>query len=357
MKTIKELETTIDQLSIEGNAPIQYDEEALLSAFNEDNHHKSVGTTILSVVGGIMVSLFSLLFIAMTNIYDSSTALIVLGAILFAGTIYLSRKITSIFYDTISVCTLMISAILIIVGLSLILKTENAINGIFLILSLISLIANKKYILSFISLIAFNASIIFFIINNNWFDAYYFQVTAIALLLYYISYKEGTIITKSKELSLRYSPIHTGLMICLVVGLYFARLYTYDFNITFLHLIPNITFLILIFLQIPYLLTQFDIQEKKAKGWVYVITTIALLTMANYAPMTGSLFLLLISFRFNHKIGITLAIISFVFYTINYYYSISLTLFTKSMLMMLTGIVFIGIFLITNKKWSTHESK
>src|SRR5690606_41366096 len=61
--------------------PLQFDEEAIVSAYQKDNGNQSLSIKILSIFGGILASLAFLGFLFIAGLYNSDVGLLVFGGI------------------------------------------------------------------------------------------------------------------------------------------------------------------------------------------------------------------------------------------------------------------------------------
>ena len=100
---------------------------------------------------------------------------------------------------------------------------------------------------------------------------------------------------------------------------------------------------------------RIEIEALKDKILIYALTSLVLIPLL-FAPfILGVIVLILISFLVNYKTGLVIGILSIVYFISRYYYDLDFTLLTKSILLFVSGIIFLLLYILTNKKLNTHE--
>ncbi|WP_417936263.1 DUF4401 domain-containing protein [Flagellimonas ochracea] len=70
-----------------------------------------------------------------------------------------------------------------------------------------------------------------------------------------------------------------------------------------------------------------------------------------FAPgISGSLLIVLLCFKVNYKTGFIIGIISLIYSIGQYYYDLSFTLLTKSIILFLSGVLLLVFYMVFNKK-------
>ena len=342
--------------------PFKLDEEAIFAAYQKDNGNQSLPIKILSVFGGILVSLAFLGFLFIEGLYNSDVALLVFGGIFIAGSIWINKKYNKIIIDTISVSSFIIGFILLGFGCGKLNIYENIINIIFIIIALGSLSIVQNYILSFVSVLIINGSILTLIIANKGYDLIHIYVSALALTMTYIFLKEAKIITTNLVLSKLYNPVKTGLVFSFLSGLVFLGkkgiLFVFPDYIwpssNYIWLSSIVIISVIIYL-ISTLFDFFNLTVTQHKIGIYIFTVFALLPTALSPAVSGAILIMLLSFLVNYKTGLVLGVISFIYFISQYYYDLNFTLLTKSILLFSTGVLFIAFYLFTYKKLTANE--
>jgi len=95
-----------------------------------------------------------------------------------------------------------------------------------------------------------------------------------------------------------------------------------------------------------------NITKIQHKILICTLTVLALLPTAFSPAISGAILIMLLSFFVNYKTGFVLSIAAFIYFISQYYYDLSFTLLTKSILLFASGVLFIVLYLFTHKKLS-----
>ena len=351
-ENIKEL---LDYLQTTENKELQFDEQAIVTAYQKNNDDQSLAIKILSVFGGLLASFAFLGFLSISGLYNSGLYLLVLGTLCIAGAIWINKKYDKIIIDTISVSLFIIGFILFGFGLEKSQMTVNTITIIFMVIALFSLSIVQNYILSFVSVLIINGSILTLIITNKGYNLIHIYDSSLALILTYFFLKEAKIITVSKAMSKLYNPIRIGLVFSFLAGLLILG------KKGILPVSPDYIWLssVIIISAIIYLLSNLldilDITKKQHKICIYVFCVILLLPTSLSPAISGAILAILLSFLVNYKTGSIFGVIAFIYFISQYYYDLNFTLLTKSILLFSSGVLFIVLYLFTHKKLTSNE--
>jgi len=355
MKDKDDIKILLDNFQKLENRPIQYDEDAIVSAYQKDNEGQSLPIKILSIFGGILASLAFLGFLMITGLYNSGVGLLVTGGLLIAGSILSIKVNDSIIIDTLRVSSYIIGFTLIGFGCEQLKLDENIISIIFIIIALSSLIITQNYILSFVSVIIINGSILALVLRNNAFNFIPIYISILALVMTYFFLKEANIITKSKVLSELYNPVKTGLIFSFLIALVFlGKKGIVTISLGYILYSSGILILAIVYL-ISILFNVLDVTQTREKINIYIFTILTLLPTALSPAISGAILVILLSFYVNYKTGFVLGIISFSYFIFQYYYDLNFTLLTKSILLFSSGLIFIALYLFSSKKLIVNE--
>lgn len=355
MKNKDDIKVLLDYFQNTEDNPLQFDEEAIASAYQKGNGNQSLSIKILSVFGGILASLAFLEFLFIARLFNSDIGLLVFGGIFIAGSIWLNKKYDKIIIDTVSVSSFIIGCALIGFGCGHLKIDENIISIAFIFIAFGSLSIVQNYMLSFVSVLIINGSILTLIIWNKGYDFIHIYVSSLALAMTYFFLKEATIITNSKALSKLYNPVRTGLIFSFLSGLVFlGKKGILPVSPDYIWLSSVIIISVIVYL-ISILFNILNITETRHKISIYIFTVLALLPTAFSPAISGAILIILLSFFINYKTGLVLGIISFIYFISQYYYDLNFTLLTKSILLFSTGVLFIALYLFTYKKLTANE--
>lgn len=355
MKTKEDIIALLDFFQASEDKPINFDEEAIVSAYHKDSESQSLAIKVLSVFGGVLASLAFLGFLFLAGLYNSDIALLIFGAIFILGSILLNKKNDKIIIDTVSVSSYIIGFILIGFGCVQLKVSTNIISISFILIALASLSLIQKYILSFVSVLIINGSIIALILSYKGYDFIPIYVSALALSLTYIFLKEAKIITTKNALYKLYYPVKIGLIFSFLSGLsLLSKMSIAPISPVLIWFTFIVLMLVIIYL-ISTLFKIFNITDTKQKISIYIFIVLVMLPTALSPAISGSILIILLSFMVNYRLGLVLGIISFIYFVSQYYYDLNYTLLTKSILLFSTGVLFITLYLFTHKRLTPNE--
>lgn len=355
MRTRENIKEILDDFQTKEQKTLDFDEEAIVAAYQKDNDHQSLTIKILSIFGGIMASLAFLGFLYLAGLFNSNISMLLFGIICIIGAVVINKKYDKIIFDTVSVSIFIIGFILFGFGLSEIKVNENIVIILFIIIALSTLVVAQNYILSFISVLIICGSVLWLIILNNGNDLIHIYVSSIALILTYFFLKEAKIISTSKAFSKLYNPIRIGLIFSFFAGLILLS-YNGIISISqnFIWLSSVVIIAIVLYL-VSILFDVLDITLMQQKIIIYTFCILILGPTAFSPAISGAILVILLSFWANYKTGLVIGIAAFIYFVSQYYYDLNFTLLTKSILLFSSGILFIVFYLFTHKKLATNE--
>ena len=335
--------------------PLQINDEALLAEFQHDQEHEgSMGMKILSILGAFMATAFFLAFIFIADFYDSAEALMMIGLILLGASYFLSRPsraglITDAFSVSFGVC----GYIMLLVGLIDPLDSERAMAMAGAVIAGMILVFYENRILTFLSTVS-AAGFLLFLVADSWNSIgvhFYVGVTALLLTVWFLF--EGTLLKVSALVGRRYDGIRTGLIFALLIGAFYLS----DFR-WWMELEQEPNWYVSMFL-IPLtglvtwqVLLQF-VKEALARA-AYLAGVFALLLPTVFAPaICAALLILILSWRSGYRTGAAIAVIALIYFVSRYYYDLNLTLLTKSMILSVSGILFLVAYRVLHQKISS----
>ena len=357
MDKINNIKTLLNNISLSEGATFEYDENRILDEYQKLSENKSsLAIKILSIFGGIIATIIFLVFLFFTGLYSSEIGVSIFGGVFILFAIFLNKEYDKTIIATISVCTYITGFLLLTFGL-VEMETNNIV--IFLIINSItmcSLFITQNYILSFISILIISASSIFMIITNGVYNLIHLYITICISMLTYLMLNESKLITSHIKISKLYNPSRIGLIISVFFGL---------ITIGKRHLIPvsknhiwlSSIVISLITIYLVYLISKINkIDTLKSKILIYTLSASILIPTILSPSISGAIVIILLSFLINYKTGLAIGIISFIYFISQYYYDLNLTLLTKSIILLSSGILFLLFYLFTIKT-STHNEK
>jgi hypothetical protein len=335
---------------LEGNS-FEFDEIEIEKEYSNSQKEKSgIAIKILSVLGGFLATLAFLGFLLIAGLYDSKAGLVITGLIFTGAAIWLNVEYKKLIIDTLSVSAYAIGLCLIAFGLSELKVGDNAICILLMIISLFTIGITKNYILSFISILTINGSLIYLIIDNDLYNLIHVYDAILLVLLTYVFLNEAKLLADKKFPSKLYNPIRIGLIFSLITGLVFVgQRGIFDFGIKHIWASSIITITLTIYV-ISIIAKITGITNTKTLYLVYTFSMLFLIPTVMSPAISGALLILLLSFLVNYKTGLAIGVISFIYFISQYYYDLSFTLLTKSIILFVSGIIFLLFYVFTHKK-------
>ena len=354
MKNKEEIKELLEDFRATENKNFSYDENAIFAAYENNNSHQSLAIKILSIFGGILASLAFLGFLLLAGLYDSTTGLLVFGTVGIAAGIFINKTYDKIIIDTISVSSYLIGFALLAFGLSTLKLDENMICLICILVAAASLMITRSYILVFISVLIISGSILTIIASNKDFDIIHLYTSLLAIIVTVFYLKEARIIAWHTAFSRLYNPIRIALLLSFLAGLYCMGNDFIEISGDYMWISS-----VVIILSIMYVLSQIfeilNISQTPQKAGNYIITAALLLPTVLSPAISGAILIILLSFLVNYKTSLVIGILAFIYFVSRYYYDLHFTLLTKSILLFSSGILFLGLYVLTHKKLTSHE--
>ncbi len=346
----------LDSIRLSEGAKFECDEKSILEEYNTQGENKSsFAIKILSVFGGFLATLTFLGFLAIAGLYNSEFGLLIFGIGFIISAIWLNKVYDKLIIDTFSISIYVIGFALLAFGLFEMSIDENIIAILISLIALSSLIITQNFILSFISVLTISGSFLFLIIFNNSYDLIHLYIAINTLILTYLFLNEAKIVSSNKRLSQLYNPIRIGIVISLLFGLILVgkRHLT---PITQNHIWLSSIVMILVTMYLVYTIMKInEINTVKSKVMIYTLSALILVSTIFSPSISGAIVIILLSFLVNYKTGLVIGIISIIYYISQYYYDLNFTLLTKSIILFVSGIMFLLFYLFTTKNSSTYE--
>ncbi|RIV53069.1 DUF4401 domain-containing protein [Flagellimonas taeanensis] len=355
MEHMKHLEKIMDAIRITEGNRFQYDEAAILSEYGEkEGKNSNVIIKILSIFGGLLATLAFVVFLFILGIYDSVWGMLLLGIVLAAVAIVIDRTYNSFILDTFSVCFYVLGVILFALGLASLEVDENHVALLVILMALGSLAITQNYVISFISIITIGAAMLFLIMSYNIPDAIHGYLLFYTVLLTFCFLNEAKLLTNSRKLAQLSGPLRIGLVFCLLFGLVAVGkngLAPISGRSLWISSVVSIGLILYLASKV---LKRFGVVGKK-KVLTLTLCFFTLLPTLFAPAISGALLIVLLSFWVNYKTGFVIGIIALIYFVIQYYYDLSMTLLTKSIILFSSGLVFLVFYFFFTQMTKTDE--
>ena len=340
--------------TLEGEGVVLDREKIETEAMSDAALYSNLAVKILSIFGGLIGSFFLVLFLLVFGLYDSEVGLILLGGILFGGAVMMSKVEASIFFDTINISMWLVGIGMLGFGLAEILGDES-VALVMILLGTITFFLTERFLLRFLSGLLICASMVVFIMENDWFNLIHIVVIGTVLKMTYLHLYESELISKNKFFNTSYAPLRLALVFSLI-GLLFligkgGRMNDLEFGYIW---ISSVVIIGSNLFSINKIMDRLNIEQGK-KVLVMVLATIIFLPTIFSPFISGAILILILNYHIGHRTGIVIGVIVLIYSVSQYYYDLNLTLLQKSGVLVLSGVLFLVAYFIFNKKIVSHE--
>ena len=351
MKTINEVHKTIEQIILhENDSDLVINQPAIEQEVSQQEN-LSLPIKIVAIVGGFFASLALIAFLFISELFQSEDTLIVTGLILIISTIAGSYFTKKLLFNITSISVYLSGLALLVVGLNEQHLDTEIISLIVIILSVTVLLITQNYMYSFVALSCISASLYTLVMISG--DSIFLLIflSLQVVILAYLSLNESKVISSLAILNKLYNVIRIVLILSIIAGLYIFR----EESANGSNWILSLIIIALIVYSLNSIFEILDVTLPNHKLLYSSFAVIIILPTIFSPEISCSLLILLLCFYTNYKTGLVIGILSLVAFIINYYYSLEMTLLNKSIILMVSGVLFIAIYLFIHKKLSSNE--
>ncbi|GAB2673222.1 DUF4401 domain-containing protein [Flavihumibacter cheonanensis] len=307
----------------------------------------SLPIKIISIIGGVLAGFSFVGFLFLVGLFESPVAQLAGGLLFIAMAIWLDKQYNNVLLDTMSISLFLIGGFLTGLGLSEFGASNTVICLVYILIGAICFFITQNLVLALVALLSIHASIVSIILTNDLHEMILAYIPILAAGCYYIY--------SNQDEFKKYPAIRTAITVAFLSALILPGI-RYTIPISPAHVWIASAGIILIVLYLVHSISKQYFEP--TSGWSLKLQLAVLLFLLPtlFAPsIAGSIFLLLLAFQFGYKTGFVLAIISGIYFISQYYYDLSFTLLTKSMLLLLSGSVFLVLYFILSKKLRLDE--
>jgi len=325
-------------------------------AMNDASLYSNLAVKILSIFGGMIGSIFLVLFLLLLGLYDSPVGLFLLGLTLFISAIAMSKIDTSVFLDTINIAMWLVGIGMIGAGLMYLDFSDNFGAIIMILLGTITFIFNERFLLRFLSVLLISISMVVFIFENEWFNLTQIILIGVVIKMTYLHLYESELISENKFFNSSYPPLRLGLIFSLI-GLLFlvgkgGRMNGLEFDFIW---ISSLVIIGANLFSINKIMEGLEIDQRK-KMLVLTLASIIFLPSIFSPFISGAILILILNYHIGYRTGIAIGIITLIYSISQYYYDLNWTLLQKSGVLVLSGIFFLSAYFIFTKNIAKHET-
>ncbi len=351
MDKLTHIKSLLDTIRLSEGSKFECDENSILEEYSLIKENKSnLIIKILSIFGGFLATLAFIGFILIAGLYNSEYGLLIVGLAFIIAAIWLNKIYHKLVIDTLSVSVYIIGIALLAFGLLEMNIDENLIAILITFIAIGSLCIMQNFILSFISILAISGSFLFLIVSNELYLLIYLYITIYTLAVMYIFLNEVKILSSSsKKISRLYNPIRIGSVISLLLGLILSSKKFWTPISQDYSWLASIVMILVTLYTISIILQIYDIKSIRNKTYIYALSIFILISTIFSPSITGAIIIILLSFLVNYKTGIIIGLISIIYFISQYYYDLNFTLLTKSIILLISGVLFLLFYLFSIK--------
>lgn len=361
MKNKQEILNKIEILS-KGNEPhFQINIDDTLTAYQHlEENRTNLTIKILSILGVILSVLSFIGALFLLNILNDKLNLLICGAIFLVLSLYCIKKYNTIIIDTASIAFYIAGGWMLIYGLNI--DDLNYIFALCLIINLCTLLIVQRYLLSLVNILCIIYSTVA-LINYNYQNALFitFINAILIIVLIYILSNEATILSKRNLISTIYNPLRIGFILATVATTASIILAHYE---TYHEQVNNSTFALYALsvlyacatLWVVYKITsKFEITKSKILFPIYGLLILLLASTVINPGISASILIILLCFNYQYKIGLSIGLISLLLSLWHFYYNLSFSLLIKSLILIISGLLFLAIYFVINSNKINNE--
>lgn len=311
---------------------------------------------ILSVVGGLIASSTLSGFFLSSGLMETAPALFLSGLLFVFGAIHLNRKADNLVLDTFTISIFLLGFLHLAMTMN---KLEWELDRAILMIGCIALVAlslTKGYMLSFFSTLIASASILLFIAHRKWYDGIHAYVVLWVCLSLWLYYNESRVMSWGDRFSRQYPPVRIVAVLSLIVALFFVcnnRIMAYGKGTLWITSLATTAGILYV---VHGLAPLFGFRSLYDRLTLMAGTLLLMLPLWLAPALTGSVLIVLLGFRTADRTAFSLGILAFLYFTVQYYYDLDITLLDKSYVMMSTGALFMALFLLSHRKLKSLET-
>lgn len=305
----------------------------------------------LSILGGLLSAVFFIFFLLIT-MTQSEISCVVTSIILLITSIIINRLYSKPFLDAIHVTFYIAACTLPITYTSF---QPDVLLIALIVISILTFFLTKGVLLPFMAVLSFNLFLFLEISNVLSYDdvpqiaAAFFVVIFILLHLF-----EDKLLSNIPDKYLKYKPLHAGVFVSAFIALVILSVLNAYSEVI---ISPSIYLLICLcfIIAVQQVIKAMKIKKTSTQCCIYLIS-IALYCPALYAPyLGGSLVLILLTYNYGYKKEFIASILLLAYSVSKFYYDLSLTLLTKSIILFFSGIACLAVWYYLTQKKAAHE--
>ncbi|WP_266203295.1 DUF4401 domain-containing protein [Pontibacter kalidii] len=319
---------------------------------------KRVPIKVLTILGGLLGMGTFIGFLLAAGLYNSSLGMLFFGLCGLVGAEWLIRTNKEAAADSVSVSLYIMGYVLLAIGTGQfaeeVVDSDTAVALVLACAAAVAIGISVSAIGVFVAVLVLNGSLLSLIFISEVFSLSHGFIALLAFTLTYLSLNEAKLIAASRRFALVLGPVRMGVIFSLVItlGLFVHQKFLAS---PIEHFWVSSLFLIACLLLLVYhVVKDAAISSLKTKLVMYTSTTLLLAPFILTPSVPGALLILLASFYIGHKPGFWVGLLALVYFIILYYYDLNMTLLAKSGVLVASGLLFLGGFILLNNYLKRH---
>jgi hypothetical protein len=353
MENHKSVNQLIQDLEATYGEDLAIDHEQVAIALEKESQaYKGLGIKVLSIFGGIIASIFLIGFLYLL-INGSNGAYIVCGLILIVSTVAFEENLKNSVFDGACISFYLTGCALLGFGVESISDSSTITGWVLLATGVATLIFSKGYMFNLFAVLLINGSLV--AVLNIFHDDFTIHLITLIIAASYtfVNLYEPYFLAKSPRVNIRYAPVRAGMLVSIVLMLGFLAVNWSTLSDDKPIWISSAILIILNLLTVAAIVKFLGLQ--KAQLMIYLLAIVIYLSMIFAPAICGAILIITVSFYVGYRLGITLGILSLIYFVGQFYYDLNFTLIVKSIMMFLTGTFFLLAWLILKKQLKTYE--
>ncbi|NME69116.1 DUF4401 domain-containing protein [Flammeovirga aprica] len=342
MNKFSSIKNSLEQFEKEEDTTLPVNYESLEEEVSQYHTELNLLMKVLIYFGGFLASLFFTLFIVFIGVSGENYYVVSILGLVFCGiSIFISRNSHELFTESLATSSFLIGQIIFTTGLIMADMSEYGILTALLLLNCVAIIFVKRYMLVFLCTLGIAMNFSAWITVLKIVDLHHLLLFFLGGMVTYIFTKEGAIYRLFKDHTYLINPITEGLIVAFYLELMSLIFYKHESGLHSIW-VSTITICGLIIYYLFHSNKSLELGYSPVKR-IALVVLIGLPTL--FAPyIIGSFYILILGVISNRKSLKGLGIISFISFIMYFYYDLNITLLEKSIALMISGIVFLGIY-------------
>lgn len=319
------------------------------------NNKSSLSIKILTVIGGIIATFAFIGFLLIAGIYKSDTVLLGLGIVFIVSALMLNKYVDLLITDTFSITLYLVGYTMLSYGLKMHEGQSFYLLYIYILIATISMLISQNYILVFISTLIICGSSIGLIFHHKAYDLFHVYNLILSAIILLWTMHEAKLIRTHKIVNKLYTPMRIALIISLIYGLFLVGKKGWIRDYAMHPWISSIVIAIGILYVVYQILQNLQIKNKN-NVLLIMLFCLAICGLLIFAPaVLGSIFLMLLCFYSQNQSSLVLSLLALIYFICQYYYDMRYTLLDKSIIMLVSGALFLVLFYFIHKNKKENE--